>query len=502
MRAPATRTPTRLAAALSTTLWASASMAQELPPPPPPAPTTAPATAPTNLLARSVEPAMDEGLRLAVHLLRTRQTEDAVAVLARMVQERGVDVRGYDPVAVLFRLANGRARPGLPTGGALPLGAPPPAAPPAPEGEDLPPPPPSDEVVRARVIDGLVERLARWDEAGARSFLESAATEASFAGPEGATLRALRLLTRGGVSTVGALSGGYATNGLFAPTSRYASNLLLPDRPAGTIEGLEVLTLYVSMASYGLILGTWGGLAATHDNRNALRVALPLTGITAGIVGAILLDRSRSVRRGRGYAFNSGLVLGTLAGTAAVIYADPDDPVDGWGWALGATTLGIGAALGISHLVDALPGSVNYVTSAGLWGSMVGLSLSLAVDGDHTRGQTLASGMLIGEGVGVVLAMLSADALKPTPSQTRWADVGACVGGMLGASLGAGAGSLQGVGVGTAIGILTGGALAWFAAMPGEADRSTYLQRNAARELPLRFGVAPVPGGAMLHVGM
>lgn len=495
MRAPATRTPARLAA-LSTTLWASASLAQEFPPPPPPTP------APTALLARSPEAPMDEGLRLAVHLLRTRQTEEAVAVLARMVQERGVDVRGYDPVAVLFRLANGRARPGLPTGGAIPVGAPTAATPPPPSGEDLPPPPPSDEVVRARVIDGLVERLARWDEAGARSFLQSATTEASFEGPEAETLRALRVLTRGGVSTVGPLSGGYVSSGRYTPPLGFAANLLLPDRPAGTIEGLEVLTLYVSLASYGLILGTWGGLAATRDNRNALRVALPLTGITAGIVGAIVLDRSRAVRRGRGYAVNSGLVLGTLAGTAAVIYADADEPVDGWAWVLGSTTLGIGAALGISHVVDALPGSVNYVTSAGLWGSMVGLSLGLAVDGDRARGQTLASGMLIGEGVGVVLAMLSADALKPTPSQTRWADVGACVGGMLGASLGAGADSVEGIGVGMAIGILTGGALAWFAATPSEADRATYLQRNAARELPLRFGVAPVPGGAMLHVGM
>jgi len=500
MRAHAIRTTLRLAASLSSTLWASASIAQELPPPPPP---STPVTAPTELLARSPEPAMDEGLRLAVHLLRTRQTEEAVAVLARMVQERGVDVRGYDPVAVLFRLANGRARPGLPTGGALPVGAPPPSAPPpAATGEDLPPPPPSDGVVRARVIDGLVERLARWDEAGARSFLESATTAASFEGPDAETLRALRLLTRGGVSTVGALSGGYATTARYAPPLGFAANLLLPDRPPGTIEGVEVLTLYVSLASYGLILGTWGGLAATDDNRNALRVALPLTGITAGIVGAIVLDRSRAVRRGRGYALNSGLVLGTLAGTAAVIYDDTDHAVDGWAWVLGATTLGIGASLGIAHVVDALPGSVNYVTSAGLWGSMVGLSLSLAIDGDHPRGQTTASGMLIGEGVGVVLAMLSADALKPTPSQTRWADVGACVGGMLGASLGAGADSVQGVGVGMAIGILTGGALAWFAAMPSEADRATYLQRNAARDLPLRFGVAPVPGGAMLHVGM
>ncbi len=497
MRAPSLRTLSPVAASLSMALQATASIAQEMPPPRPPPPATA--TPPADLLARSPEASLDDGVRLAVHLLRTRQTEDAVAVLARMAQERAVDVRGYDPVAVLFRLANGRARPGTPTGGSLPPSAPAtaaPPAPPAPPGEELPPPPPSDEAVRARVIDGVVERLARWDEAGARSFLSSALGDAPVSGPDGATLQALRLLTQGGVSTIGGLSAGYSA------TPRYAPMQLLPDRPAGTIEGLEVLTLYFSMASYGLILGTWGGLAATDDSRYALRVALPLTGITAGLVGAIVLDRSRSVRRGRGYAVNSGLLLGTLAGTAAVVYADPDEPVDGWGYVLGATTLGIGAALGLSHLVDALPGSVNYVTSAGLWGSMVGLSLSLAIDGDGTRGQTIGSGMLIGEGVGIVLAMLTADALKPTPAQTRWADVGACVGGMLGASLGAGSDSVQGVGVGMAVGILAGGALAWFAAMPSEADRSLYLQRNASTDLPLRFGVSPLPGGGLLHVGM
>jgi hypothetical protein len=133
---------------------------------------------------------------------------------------------------------------------------------------------------------------------------------------------------------------------------------------------------------------------------------------------------------------------------------------------------------------------------------MVGLGLSLTRDGDDARPETIASGMLIGEGVGVVLALLTADALKPTPGQTRWVDVGASLGGMLGSSLGAGSDSVPGIGVGMAIGVLAGGALAWFAASPSEADRSAYLQHSAARDLPLRFGVAPLRGGAMLHVGM
>jgi hypothetical protein len=466
-----------LAAALALALASPSALAQEAPPRPPPD---------AALLALSAEAPPDDVLNQAVQLLRTRQTEQAVVLLGRLAQERAVDVRGYDPVAVLFRLANGRARPGLPTAGALPPAAAP--APPVAGGDDLPPPPPSDEVARARIIDGAVERLARWDEAGARGFLDGAVGAAT-----DRSLEALRAVAQGGVP-VAPVVPAMAVFG--------ASGRLLPERPAGTIEGFEVLTLYVSTASYGLMLGTWGGLAVTDDRRNALRIALPLAGLSAGLVGAIVLDRSRAVRRGRGYAFNSGLVLGSLAGTAAVIYAQPDDAADGWGLALGGATLGIGAALGLAHAVDALPGSVSWVTSAGLWGSMIGLGLSLTGDGDDARPETIASGMLIGEGVGVVLALLTADALKPTPGQTRWVDVGASLGGMLGASLGTASDSVPGIGVGMAIGVLAGGALAWFAASPSEADRSAYMQHNAARDLPLRFGVAPLRGGAMLQVGM
>jgi hypothetical protein len=476
MRASAALPAAALAASLA--LGSRAAAAQDAPP--------APAVA-----AESGPPAeapADREVQLAVHLLRLRRTEDAVGLLARLVQQRSVDARGYDVVAVLFRLANGRARPGMPTGGALPAAP----APAPPDGPDELPPPPSDEVARSRVIDGAVERLARWDEAGARGLLDGAFDPATAASPAGPVLRTLRQVARGGV-TVGTPT---MTEAGFPPPAP-----LLPERPPGTIEGFEVLTLYVATASYGLMLGTWGGLAATDDRRNALRVVLPLAGLTAGIAGAIVLDRSRAVRRGRGYAFNAGFVLGGIAGTGALLYAQPDETRDGWAIASAGATLGIGAGLALAHVVDALPGTVNWVTSAGLWGSVVGVGLSLATD-TRTRNESVASGLLVGEGVGVVLAMLTAAALRPTPAQTRWVDVGALLGGLLGASLGAGGESGAAAGIGMAVGVLGGGAIAWFVAAPGEADRDAYLQRSASRSLPLRFGVSPLPGGAMLSVGM
>lgn len=474
------RSVSSLVVALSATLSSSVAVGQDLPPPPSP-----------DLLGRAFDaPAPDHDLQRAVQLVRTRQSEQAVMMLARMARDRGVDLRGYGPVAVLFRLADGRSRPGAPTGGVLPSAAPTPSV----NGADALPPPPSDEVVRARTIDAVVERLARWDMAAAGAYLQSAGDPYTLPGPDGESLRMLRSLAR---NPAPAIDSEMASSQAFAPQPQ-----LLPDRPAGTMEGFEVLTMYVSTASYGLMLGTWAGLAVTRDSRNAVRIALPLTGISAGIVGAIVLDRSRAARRGRGYAFNSGLVLGGLAGTAAAIYVQPGGAVDGWGLALGGATLGIGAALGLAHLVDALPGSVSHVTTTGLWGSAVGVAMAMAIEPTRSNPQNIASGMLVGEGVGVVLGLLTATLLQPTPAQSRWADLGACVGGMLGGSLGAGMESTQGIGVGMAIGILGGGALAWFAARPSETDRAAYLRRDASTGLPLRFGVSALPGGGLLSVGM
>ncbi|MDP3219819.1 MAG: hypothetical protein Q8S73_37300, partial [Deltaproteobacteria bacterium] len=103
LRVPAP--PAALAAALALALASPSALAQDPPPPPPPD---------AALLARSAEAPPDDGVELAVQLLRTRQTGQAVALLGRLAQERGVDVRGYDAVAVLYRLASGRAQPGLP----------------------------------------------------------------------------------------------------------------------------------------------------------------------------------------------------------------------------------------------------------------------------------------------------------------------------------------------------------------------------------------------------
>lgn len=434
-----------------------------------------PAVALGQVAPRAEPSSVDPEVQRAVGLLIARQPEEAVQELTRVLRERGIDPMGRDVLAVLLRLANARARPGAPTAGAPP-------APPTPTVEGELPPPPSDEAARALVVDAAVDRLARWDMNGADVYLRDAGTS----GPDASVFEALR--------RVRADDGGAGSAG--APVQ------LVPERPVGTIAGFEVLSLYGTAGAYGFVLGTWAGLAVTDDERNAARIALPLAGIAGGVVTAALLDRSRAVRRGRGFAASAGLLLGSVAGTAAVVYAQPREPRDGWGLALLGTSVGLGVSLGLAHLTDALPGTMNYVTTAGLWGAMVGLSIGFIAEGERLRNETAGSALLIGEGVGVVLAMFSAHALQPTPSQTRWADLGACVGGMLGGSLALASQRLEGVGVGMALGILGGGTLAWFLGAPSDADRQLYLQRSASREPSLRFGMAPLPGGGMLTVGM
>lgn len=419
-------------------------------------------------------------VRQALALLRARQPEEAAGLLGRVARERAIDLRGRDVVAVLYRLAEARYRPGAPTAGERPT-----EPPPAPTVEGEPPPPPSDEMTRALLIDGIVDRLARWDLQGADLYLQGLEPTVA-AGPDAAVFAALRQVRADGAEPFVAAA---------------AQMPLLPDRPPETIAGFEVLSLYGAAGTYGFLLGTWAGLAVTDDERNASRIALPLIGVAGGIVTAALLDRSRAVRHGRGYAVSAGLILGSLAGTAAVVYADPGETRDGWGLVLGGATLGIGASLGLAHLTDAQPGAMTYATSAGVWGSMIGLAVAFAKEGDRLRNETVASGLLIGEGVGLVLAMFTAHALRPTPAQTRWADLGAGIGGLIGGSIGVGSQQVEGVGVGLAIGVLGGGVLAWFLAAPSEADRTPYQRPSGALEA-LRFGVAPLPGGGMLTVGM
>lgn len=288
----------------------------------------------------------------------------------------------------------------------------------------------------------------------------------------------------------------------FAAASLAAPAASAQGAPGATIEGFEVVSLYGAAGAYGFVLGTAGGLASTDDSRNASRLLLPLAGLLGGEAAAFALHRAGSVRRGRGYAVSAGVILGGVAGGGVALYANPDDPAVGWGIGALTTTVGLGLSLGLAHVTDALPGTMNFVTTGGVWGAVLGGAVATLLEGEHVHRETMSSALLIGEGFGVVLAAFTANLLEPTPAQTRWVDLGALLGGLLGGSLALASQSAEGIAAGVGLGVLGGGVGGWFAGRPGDAVRRDYLERSAAREAPMRFGLAPLPGGAMLTLGM
>ncbi len=415
----------------------------------------------------------------AVMLLRLQRAAAARALLERHAAGHAVDPDGVDVLAVLLRLARAAEDPSRIARPAPSTGA-----------EDLPAPP-TEADARRRVLDGLVERIARGDLRGAAAF-DAAVVDPSFEGSAEAPARAA--LRR--VYDMPAAQLGYAPSP--------PPGVLLPDRPPGTIEGFEVVDLYATATGLGFVLGTWGGLAATDDGHNVARLVLPITGVAVGLGAAFALDRARVIRRGRAYAATAGFVLGTLAGGGAALYAGPSEVRDTWGILSLGAVLGLGAGIGVAHFTDALPGAASLTASAGVWGGFVGMAISEAAgpSGSFDDAQRVAAGLLMGEGVGVALALLSAHALRPTPAQTRWADVGAISGALLGGALGATSEDARIVSGLVAAGVLGGGVIGYVLGAHSDAERAAYLERSAAVPAPLRVSFTPVAHGGVLSVGL
>lgn len=218
----------------------------------------------------------------------------------------------------------------------------------------------------------------------------------------------------------------------------------------GARGGGEAFTLYSSLFAWGVGTGIYiDVLAELDDVRTALWVPILTAG--AGIAGAWLLDRT-PMRRGRPSGIASGLVLGAGFGTLLMAQLDEANVYDRcetitypggsfracdedeklmittvW---LGAT-LGMGAGYALAALTDAPPAHINFVTSTGLWGGVLGVGIALATEeGDHVG----TAGML-GEAIGIGAGAAIAATLHPSESQTRWMSLGVLGGGLLGAGI-------------------------------------------------------------------
>jgi len=441
---------------------------------------------------------LDEALRA----LLSGHPRDAMVTLTVLAQRDGVDLRGYSTLAVTLRLASAVA-----TGERLPARARP-AAPPVAAGTL--PPPPSDVEIVCRIIDGTLELLAGHQHAAARAFLESglAGRQAYLAPYMG--LAAVRLYVQSAPSTEPQRSfePGEGTAPA-TPAAGYGGGapgtfvLPNPDRPPGTIDGSEALTLYIAGGTAGLVAGTYLSVLA-DDSNPGLLATLPFLGLAGGLVGSALLDRGHTIRRGRAYAANAGIMLGLLGSLSITMASDWEfssrsSQAGAHAMFLGMALGGVGA-WGLASAVDAHPGTGSFVLSTGAMGWFLGLMGGL---GTGANQQDAFTASLVGQGLGVGLGMLLASTVQPTPSQMRWFDLGGLLGAMVGSSFGSGFRDDGSIAVAAATGAVLGAGLGLFLGAPSEADRVAYRRRlGRGPVFAPRLGAMPVPGGGVITLGL
>lgn len=277
------------------------------------------------------------------------------------------------------------------------------------------PPPPGDAAWERGLLDQVTALLGRGQASSARALAEG---ELQRRGERASGYSTLAVLLR----VARALEAG-------APTPPLAPPTMAPRR-----GGPEAVTLYASAIAYGAAVGLWIDALATLDEPSTAPW-LPALGASAGAVSAWAIDR-RPVRAGFGAALNAGLVAGALVGAGLAAELTSGRP-----WRdvprassvmLGGATLGLGVGVALGLGLHPTPGAGAFVTSGAVWGTALGLVTGIATRSDRRLGVFALSGTVLG----ATAAMITSGALRPTPAQSRWLDLGALGGGLLGLGLG------------------------------------------------------------------
>jgi hypothetical protein len=413
----------------------------------------------------------------AVSDLVQGRTFEAASAMSRLVRQRAVDSRGHDVTAVLFRLATGvRSLPRTSWRSV---------------GEGALPAPPSDRETMERVIDGATDLLIAGNIAAARVWLSEAQSVHENLG-EYHPVTVLRRLAFAAPLT-----------GLNGELLVGASTRPLRPRYFDTLDAAESATLYGVSAGYGITLGLWTHAAfaqGTSDAPTGTSVLLPILGAGVGVGIAAVLDARNNIRRGRVYAANAGFYLGLQAafGVRQIVDGPLADATRFGQWSafLGAATLGMGGSLVLAHLTDAQPGSASFVWSGGFWGGVIGAAVDRSLRTGRSEG---AVGLLVGEGVGIALTLATAHLLRPTPTQTRWLDLGALVGAIAGTIALYPTGDSQIVSMATALGCLTGGMIALVVSSPSETERVREHHHAGIRWTP---SFQPTHGGGLVTLSL
>ncbi|MCS6900012.1 MAG: hypothetical protein NZX77_09615 [Polyangiaceae bacterium] len=285
----------------------------------------------------------------------------------------------------------------------------------------------------------------------------------------------------------------------------------IPPSPAGRqpSSNLEVGTLYVASAAYGVGAGIWLATELGVKDPGLAFIAPAVLGV-AGPVGVYFLDEPK-LPRGVPGAISLGLTLGALEGTHLWLYQYTSaKEADAWGGRAFARSVLLGSTLGgaagaaVGFLEEPSPKLSLFVGSGGLWGSAIGSMIGYGTSSGETygdRNDALTLGNLVGLNVGIAATGALSTVWIPGYKQMTYMWAGAGVG--FAATLpiylfyagneNPARRGLIAQGIGTTLGIAAGGIFTFY-------DRdwdTTSHQDSSQRRFASLEGVAPMalPGG-------
>ncbi len=205
---------------------------------------------------------------------------------------------------------------------------------------------------------------------------------------------------------------------------------------------IEIGTLYVTSAAYGVGLGVWFDSETGFDDPG-LKFIPPVALGLAAPVGVFFLDQP-AMPRGMPAAISAGLMIGAGEGLGIWSYQyTSTDAHDSWGFrglarsmTLGSTLGGIGGfALAVTQ--EPSPKTSVLLGSATIWGTVVGSmmgygSTSASRDTFGTANEGASLGGLIGFNVGLGAAAAVSTVYVPSWSQLGWMWAGGGVGTAVG----------------------------------------------------------------------
>jgi hypothetical protein len=208
------------------------------------------------------------------------------------------------------------------------------------------------------------------------------------------------------------------------------------------VTGPRPVTLTVGALGgvFGASMGLGAGLLAPTNDSQPARIGV-VTGLSAGVVGSLLLERPLHLDRGLGLSAPglaaTGAGIGLTEGVLLAGLVDPSGQASQtpvrqlWGGALLGGSLGLASGLVLSGHIEPTPSDLGATLGAGLAGGLFGRGLSMVATDAAGRGDTIGTmaGSLAGVAMGATMERFS-----PLSSTDFLAGgLGAGYGGLVGA---------------------------------------------------------------------